>query len=392
MSKQAHARQHRHRHLPLRLLSAGLLVAALPAAQAVEMTAGDWKIDVGGYINAYYTSVSCGSQTVGGLALAGRALGCGGESSRTTIGNGLLPNALVTKFSTEQEGYQLGGTIGIMAHTATDSAIDANSGVDVRQAFFTIGNDRIGSFKLGRDYGVFGSNAILSDMTLMGVGAPVQATQRGRVSLGHIGAGYTYLGNYGQIAWTSPAAGGFSATVAVVSPVGNNGAYEAKSVPQVQAQLLWKNDNFRAWVGAKTQRFYNRLDEDDQFTMRGFEAGAAVTAGRFGGLVNVQTGTGLGILADGDQQDTKSTNWLAQGTFGLTDKVKLGANYGISRNRDQTPGTGGLKSNANATLGVYWQLTKAVTLALEGGRTRSEAFDGTTVDMNGGSVGGIIFF
>lgn len=69
MSKQAHARQHRHRHLPLRLLSAGLLVAALPAAQAVEMTAGDWKIDVGGYINAYYTSVSCGSQTVGGLAL-----------------------------------------------------------------------------------------------------------------------------------------------------------------------------------------------------------------------------------------------------------------------------------------------------------------------------------
>jgi len=394
MSKHTHQHasiRHRH-HLPLRLLAAGIALAALPAANAVEMTAGDWKIDVGGYINAYYTSVSCGSETVGGLALAGRGLGCGGESSRTTIGNGLLPNALVTKFSTEQEGYDIGGQIAIMAHTATDSAIDPNSGVDVRQAFFTIGNADIGSFKLGRDYGVFGSNAILGDMTLMGVGAPVQATQRGRVALGHIGAGYTYLGNYGQIAWTSPDLNGFSATLAVVSPVGNNGAYQSKSVPQVQGRVQWKSEGFKAWVGAKTQRFYGELDEDDQFTMRGFEAGASVTAGRFGGLVNIQSGTGLGILADGDQEDAKSTNWLAQGTFAITSKVKLGANYGISRNRDDTLATGGLKSNANATVGAYWQITRSITLALEGSRTRSEAFDGTTVDMNGGSVGGIIFF
>ena len=51
----------------------------------------------------------------------------------------------------------------------------------------------MGTFKLGRDYGVFGANAILNDMTLLGAGAPTQATQRGRVTLGHIGAGYTYL-------------------------------------------------------------------------------------------------------------------------------------------------------------------------------------------------------
>ena len=106
----------------------------------------------------------------------------------------------------------------------------------------------------------------------------------------------------------------------------------------------------------------------------------------------MQSGKGLGILSDGDQQDTKSTNWLVQGTFAATDKFKLGANYGISKNRDETPATGGLESNANLTVGGYYQLTPAVTLVLEAGQTRSDAFDGTTVKMNGASFGGIIFF
>ena len=78
--------------------------------------------------------------------------------------------------------------------TATDSAISANSGVDVRQAYFSFGNDRMGTIKLGRDNGIFGAGAIFGDMTLIGAGAPVQATQRGRVTLGHIGAGYSYVG------------------------------------------------------------------------------------------------------------------------------------------------------------------------------------------------------
>jgi hypothetical protein len=45
-------------------------------------------------------------------------------------------------------------------------------------------------------------------MTLIGAGAPVQATQRGRVTLGHIGAGYSYVGYYGQIAYSAPKSAG----------------------------------------------------------------------------------------------------------------------------------------------------------------------------------------
>ena len=376
-----------------RPLAALLVLSAVPAAHAAEFKAGDWNIDVGGFINAYYTYTDCGSEVLGGLALAGQALGCGGQDARSTIGNGLLPNALVAKFSSEQGGYDVGGTIAIMAHTATSSAIAPNSGVDVRQAFFTVGNDDIGTFKLGRDYGIFGASAILGDMTLLGVGMPIQATQRGRVSLGHIGAGYTYLGHYGQMAWTSPSFGGSTATLAIVSPVDNAATHDSGSAPQLQAKYAWGNDAAKVWIAGKHQKFEATAGTGlDDFTMSGAEIGASFTADKFGVLANVQSGKGLGILSDGDQLDTKSTNWLVQGTFAVTDALKLGANYGISKNRDDTPATGGLESNVNLTAGAYYKLTSSITLAVEVGQTRSESFDGTTVRMNGASFGGIIFF
>lgn len=69
--------------------------------------------------------------------------------------------------------------------------------------------------------------------------------------------------------------------------------------------------------------------------------------------------------------------------------MKLGASYGISRNKEDTTG---LRSNSNITLGSYYALTKSVTLVGEVGQTRSKAVNGTTAGMNGVSLGGILFF
>jgi predicted porin len=80
------------------------------------------------------------------------------------------------------------------------------------------------------------------------------------------------------------------------------------------------------------------------------------------------------------------------GTYKPSDKLKLGLSYGISRNDDNTIGTGGLKSNANLTLGLYYQMTSAITLVGEIGQTRSKGFAGGEGKMNGASLGGIIFF
>ena len=378
-------------------------------ASAVTVQGGDWQLDIGGIVNAYFTSVSCSGDAVGGIALASRGLGCSGEDHKTTIGNGLLPDGLITKFKTTQDGIDIGGTIGIMVHTATSSGVDPNSGVDVRQAFFTLGTPEMGTVKLGRDYGIFGANAILTDMTLLGAGAPTQATQRGRVTLGHIGAGYTYLGTYGQMAYTSPVlGGGFTFTGALVSPV-DSGVFASKSYPQVQMQLSYANDVAKAWVGMKTQKFYASSDvvgpdpdappiiaTGDTFNEVAGEAGVSANLGAFGVLANVQYGKGIGILIDGDQGVEKGLNYLVQGPWKVTDKLKFGLNYGLSKNQDNDTYNdvynGSLKSNSNVTGGLYYQLTKSVTLVGELGQTRSKDYLGNTAKQFGASVGGIIFF
>jgi predicted porin len=375
-----------------------VMAACTRPALAVDIKAGDWTVGLGGIVNAYYTGVSCGGGEVGGLALGGQALGCGGEDRRTTIGNGLLPNGLLASATSTQGGYDVSARIGIYAATATDSAISQNSNVDVRQAFFTFGRAGLGSFKLGRDYGLFGANAILGDMTLAGAGAPVQATQRGRVTLGHIGAGYTYLGTYGQIVYSTPKTdSGIGVDAGVMNPVADTPViagprYTSKSSPQVQVQLRFEAGGFKAWLGAKGQRFEAVDAGAAGLNMHGVEAGASWQAGAVGLLLNVQQGRGLGILSDADQGDTKSRNYFVQGTFKATDALKLGLGYGRSANDDATPGTTGLKSNANLTAGAYYALNSAVTLVAEAGQTRSKSFGGATARMNGASVGGIIFF
>ena len=380
------------------LLLTALAAASLQNAHAVDIKSGDWTVSVGGIVNAYYTAVSCSGDTVGGLALGGEALGCGGQGNRTTIGNGLLPNGLITSAASTQGGYDVKALIGIYNSTATDSAIGQNSVVDVRQAYFTFGNAGMGTVKLGRDYGIFGANAILSDMTLLGAGAPVQATQRGRVTLGHIGAGYTYLGNYGQMMYSTPkSASGIGFDVALMSPVADTpivaaSVYTAKSSPQVQAQVTFAQDGFKGWLGAKSQKFTTVTPGVNDLTMSGFEVGGSLTVGAASVLANVQAGKGLGILSDADQGDTKSKNYLLQGTFKTSEKLKLGASYGLSENDSNTVGTRGLKSNANLTLGAYYSLNSVITLVGEVGQTRSKSFGTLSTRMNGVSLGGIIFF
>ncbi|HEY9107967.1 MAG TPA: porin [Roseateles sp.] len=372
------------------LIAAALATTGI-AAHAVDLKAGEWDLSIGGIVNAYYTHTSCsGSQAVGGVALATQGLGCGGATGRTVIGNGLLPNALTTTAKTRQEGYDISATLMIGAAVATGDAISNNSAVDVRQGFLTFGNADMGTLKLGRDYGLFGSSAILGDMTLLGAGAPVSATQRGRVTLGHIGSGYTYLGTYGQLAYTLPTSGGFSATVALMSPVDAAGtAFIGRNSPQVQALATVKFDGGKAWLGVKRQKFEGPANTG--FNMNGVEAGASVSLGALGLAANVQSGKGLGVLSDGDSGNRKQTNVLLQATWQATSKAKFGLNWGESRLKDGVASSD-LRSNTNVTAGLYYGLTKSVTLVAEVSRTTSKPVAGDDARMNGVALGGIVFF
>jgi predicted porin len=377
---------------PRRALLPLALCAMASQAGAVDIKAGDWDLSVGGFINAYYTYADCdGNQSIGGVALATQALGCGGHDKSTVIGNGLLPNALIVGAKTKQAGYDVGATLMIGAAVATGSSIANNSEVDVRQGFLTVGRPEMGTFKLGRDYGIFGFNAILSDMTLLGVGLPTSATQRGRVSLGHIGAGYSYLGTYGEVTYTAPTAGGFTFSGGLFSPVSNGVNAPSSTEPQLQAQLAFAMPAGKVWLGAKTQKFDESVaGAGDDFRMSGVELGGSVDFGAFSLLANVQSGKGLGVLADGDSGDRKQTAVLVQATFQATPDLKLGLGYGQTKLKDGVATD--LDKNASLTLGSYYKLTPSLTLVGELNRTESTPVVGDKARQNGVSLGAILFF
>jgi len=377
------------------IAAVALAAATFPAAHAVDIKAGDWTVSVGGNINAFYTQSECkqpagtvgGPLTPGGPtspALGDASLACGGKKNSTVIGNGLLPSYLSVGAKGTQGEFDVGAVFGIGVATATNSSINANSAVDVRQAYLTFGNKNIGTFKLGRDYGTFGFLPIINDMTLLGVGAATQATQKGRVSLGHIGAGYTYVGTYGQMVYSTPDLGGLGFDVGLFSPV--DGVQTAKNSPQFQARATFGGQGFKAWVAGKSQKF----DAPNSFTMSAVEVGGSASFGPFGLVANYQSGKGIGILADGDQGNTKGKNYVVQGTFQVTDRVKFGLGNGRSRNESDIGS--GFRSNENTTAGVYFGLTKGITLVGEVGQTKSKAFGGASAKQNSIAAGGIFFF
>jgi hypothetical protein len=116
-------------------------------------------------------------------------------------------------------------------------------------------------------------------------------------------------------------------------------------------------------------------------------------------------GTGLGTTAlfnggavgTGDTRD--SDGWLAQVTYKIG-QVKLGANYGESNldfanDADRAAFSGALKlvsSNKKATLGVYYSLTKNLTLLAEGSRVTSDAHLGGSNDATTVNVGAFLGF
>ncbi len=368
------------------IAAAALAALAFPAAHAVDITAGDWTVSVGGNVNAFYTYSDCKNNagTVNGAALGDAAFACGGKRKSTTIGNGLLPSYLSVGAKSKQGDYDVSAVIGIGVATATGSAIAQNSEVDVRQGYLTFGNKDIGTFKFGRDYGTFGFLPIINDMTLLGVGSATRATQQGRVSLGHIGAGYTYVGTYGQMVYSTPNMGGAGFDIGVFNPV--DSANLSKDTPQLQVRGTFGGEGFKAWIAGKTQKFA----DPNGFTMSAVEVGGSANLGAFGLVANYQTGKGIGVLTDGDSGNVKGKNAFVQGTFQASDRIKLGVGYGRSRSDNGAAGV--VRTNENTTGGVYYGLTKSLTLVGEIGQTKSKAFGGASAKQNSLAFGGIFFF
>ena len=392
----------------LGLAVAGALVAFSSAANAgITLPAGDWTVDIGGNVNAFY------QHTTGT-----------GVTSTNTINTGLLPAALGIGAKTRQNDLDVAFQFTFFTGTdSTNNALSAGAhgygnnaalgmnSLNIRQAFMSVGDASWGSFKIGRDLGVYESDAILSDMTLLGVGTPAGG---GNTTLGRIGFGYLYADWKTQLQYSTPNFNGFQVTVALDSPwqaSGTNGdvalgannnkdmGFEGKATYDFAA-----NDaTGRVWVGGISQKVNAGAGTTAapttaaSFTANGWDiggkvayAGAELVASYYSGEGIGRTGFLLGAYDLGASNKTKSDGYYVQGTYKLPGVgTKLGASYGESNLQTSA----GEDQNNSWIVGAYHPLTKSVNLVAEYNYAKNEgsavAVSTTTKTV---SLGAIMFF
>ena len=383
-------------------------------AAAVEMSAGDWTFSASGNVNVHYIHASCEEETTPGITGGLACRGAAGEDKSSSISNGLLPAALVLSATTTQNGYDLGVTFGFYPGISTNdgspnlqqgaaqlnTALGTTS-IDMRQVFLTFGNDRMGTFMLGRNIGLFGADVILNDMTLPGVGAANgNYAAPANTSLGSIGLGYIYTDWLAQINYTTPDLSGFKLTIGVfdpLEPLGQAGNTPEGS-PGFHAKVAYTAGPFYASATYITQKHEGVTNADD-FDGRGFDVGAKVTLGDFEILGWYYNGKGLGTTglylfgAAPGGRERDSDGFLAQVTYKLG-ATKFGVNYGES-NLDLASGEAPsdlVETNKKYTVGVYHSLTDALTLLAEFTDTKAEAHNGIKNDSSNFNIGAYLSF
>lgn len=391
-----------------------LLILLGRSADAVEIAAGDWKFSASGNVNVYYIGSSCEDQTTvpvgGGLACRGAA----GEDKSSSISNGLLPAAIAFSASTTQKGYDLGVTFGFYPGISTNDGSPnlqqgapllntalGTTGLDIRQVFMTFGNDRMGTFKLGRDIGLFGADAILNDMTLPGVGAGNgNYATPANTSLGSIGLGYIYTDWLAQINYTTPDLNGFKFTIGIFDPLEpiTQTTPTPESSPGYHGKAAYKTGPVYVSASFLSQKHTGPTPAQD-FDSFAWDIGGKVTFGPAEFLAWYYQGEGVGttalfLLSDdlaGHERD--SDGFLAQVTYKLGD-VKLGLNYGES-NLDLASGeavSNLVETNKKYTLGAYYSLTENLTLIAEFSDVKAEAHNGVENDSSNFNLGAFLSF
>ena len=403
----------------IKLAVAGAILATASIANAgIIVPAGEWTLDIGGNVNTFasWTKQDARNSIVGGIVNENYT----GNTFNTQHTNttGLLPNFLSVSGSTRQNDLDVAFTISIQPGSTTRSAI-TSAGQENRQAFLTFGDKSWGSIKVGRDLGIFASDAILSDMTLLGVGAP---TSSGTTTLGRIGTGYIYADWKSQISYTTPNFNGLQATVGMTqgfnasgsntdltswgsttAASGASGTYEGKASYSFAANDV----TGKVWVSGIAQKVDVRglaIAMDDTLAYGG-DIGANVNAAGFGLTGYYYGGQGLGTTGflsnAGYVHTANKTGYLrdsdggyVQATYVLPTKTKVGVSWGVS-NLDKATNEGAtlvVKSNEMWTAGIYHPLTKHLNLVAEYSYLESEAQNGKKNDSNTGSLGAIMFF
>jgi len=405
------------KEISLAVAAALALGSASGVHAEIGLKAGAWDLSFSGNVNGFATWNSCDNKAItvaGGLAC--NNVNGGKEQA---IESGLLPSALVFGAKTSQSGWDIGWTIGFypgITSSATGKHGIGASTIDARQNFLTFGTKAGGTVKVGRDIGMFGSDAILADMTLLGVGSGAGAVGGGNTTLGRIGVGYIYTDWIPQISYTSPKYGAFQYSAGVfqgmdIVPAGaaTSASLTAHEQPGLQAKgsYEWTGTvGGKAWVSGMNQKVKARATDTapagSSVSGQAFDLGAKVNVADFEGVLYGYSGDGVGTTAigfnaaavvGGNLEKRKSKGGYVQGTYKFG-KLKPGLSYGESSldlaSSETNPTL--VKKNKSAVLGLYYRLTHSLNLVGEYIKTKAQNQAGGENKDSVIALGAILFF
>ena len=422
----------------IKLAVAGAVLALSATANAgIIIPAGDWTLDIGGNVNTYVTSTRNTGTATTGYATLWSGSGQGDalfnpapvpNKSTANITTGLLPNYLSVSGSTRQNDLDVAFTISINPGSSTMNSGIQSAKQENRQAFLTFGDKSWGSIKLGKDLGIFASDAILNDMTLLGVGSGAGGLAGNTTTTGRIGTGFMYADWKAQAAYTTPNFGGFQATVGTTQAWdawsnivaagssagdavsggrgGSQNAYEGKASYSFAANDV----TGKVWVSGMYQKVEN-LYAPSSATALGSkittaddnvwatDIGANLNVAGFGFTGYYYTGEGIGQTVQmnggfdraGKTRDSKGG--YVQATYVLPTKTKLGLSWGESKLEKNGSGdtmTDDLEDSMWAA-GLYHPITKHLNLVAEYSDVESK-YGTATAKGRTGSLGAILFF
>ena len=372
------------------LLCLGLAFGAANAAEAqltMQMSNG-WTFTFAGNVNAFavYDDVSEGgvAATPGGVVPTSDAFGGKGAFG---IRTGLLPAFAVFDAKGKEGETDLGVHFGFAPQIQCGYAAGQNASangqghdcfgaqIDMRQVYLTIGGTW-GQILAGRELGLFGRQAILSDQTLFGVGA-TGGPDGGGTTLGRIGFGYIYPQFKAQMTYSTAAGKPGQLSIGLFQPA-TNPPYETIQFPRVEAEFVYTAGQTKFWVGGEAQS--NKTPDvggsSETATSYGGNGGVKFGTATIGltatGYYGKGIGTTLGFLngaagaGTGSDDLRKSYGGYGQVTVTPKDsKVTLAGSWGISMLQNADVEADFKTKNWLASGGIYYQATKSLKVVGE---------------------------
>ncbi len=412
-----------NKNIKLAVAGAVLALSASAANAGIIIPAGEWTIDINGNVNAFVNNTNVDPGRASGDTGSALAITNTSGSNIKSIQTGLLPAWLGFTGKTRQNDLDVEFTIsmqpGVSSNDITGDGATAGAGGSTsgtnnttflnRQTYLSFGDKSWGSIKLGKDLGIYASDAILNDMTLLGVGSGGGLNSSINSTNGGIGTGYQYAAWKAQASYTTPNFNGFQATVGITNPnqLGSSGT--VTTTPQSQYGLEGKasysftaNDvTGKVWVSgasydvsSSTSGTYNGVNiwaADIGANIN--VAGLGLTGYYYGGEGNGITFLGSnGLTSTGGKRD--SDGGYVQATYVLPFKTKIGAAWGISSldRAGSESGSGLVKDQERWTLGAYHPLTKHLNLVAEFSDIKLESHAGAKNEYTNASLGAILFF